>query len=79
MSHLWKKVQVEMENENYLQKKINIILVPSQRYQDFRYLLQSLKVPRNLIGYNNYTQRFTHLNYLSSPLVGKKCLNSFIS
>ena len=35
MSHLWKKVQDEMVDEKNIHKKsINIVLVPSQRYQD---------------------------------------------
>ena len=40
MSHLWKKVQDEIVYKNINKKSINIILVPSQRYQDSRHLLK---------------------------------------
>ena len=41
MSHLWKKVHDEMVYEKTLTKKsINIVLVPSQRYQDSSHILQ---------------------------------------
>ena len=81
MSHLWKKVQEEMVDEKNINKKsINIILVPSQRYQDSRHLLQNPKVPRNLMGFSNRAQRFTGSNYLDvdSPFQ-KKCSNVCIS
>ena len=72
MSHLWKKVQDEMVDEKTLTKKEekNIVLVPSQRYQDSRHLLQNPKVPRNVMGFSNRAQRFTGPNYLDvdSPL-----------
>ena len=62
---MWKRVQDEIadEKKNY-KKNINIILVPSQRYQNSRHLLQYLKVPRNVIGISNRAQRFTGSNYL---------------
>ena len=53
-----------MVDEKTLTKSINIILVPSQRYQDSRHLLQNPKVPRNAMGFSNYAQRFTGSNYL---------------
>ena len=65
MSHLWKKVQDEKVDEKILSKNINNILVPSQRYQDSRHLLQNPKVPRNVMGFSNRAQTFTPLNYLS--------------
>ena len=66
MSHLWKKVKDEMVDEKKIYKKsINTILVPSQRYQDSRHLLQNPNVPRNVLGFSNRTQTFTPLNYLS--------------
>ena len=74
MPYLWKKVQDEMVDEKNINKKsINIILVPSQRYQDSRHLLQNPKVPRNVMGFSNRAQRFTGSNYLDvdSPL--KSC------
>ena len=72
MSHLWKKVQDEMVYEKNIHKKsINIILVPSQRYQDSRLLLQNPNVPRNVTGFSNCAQRITGSNYLDvdSPFV----------
>ena len=66
MSHFWKKVHDEMVDEKkYLQKSINIILVPIQRYQDSGHLLQNSKVPRSVMGFSNRAQKFTPLNYLS--------------
>ena len=49
---------------------MNIVLVPSQRYQDFRHLLQNPEVPTTVMGVNNRAQRFTGSNYLDvdSPL-----------
>ena len=39
MSHLLKKVQDEMVDETtFTKKSTNIILVPSQKYQDSRHL-----------------------------------------
>ena len=57
--------------KNINKKIINIVLVPSQRYQDSRHLLQNPKVPRTVMGFNNRAQRFTGSNYLDvdSPLV----------
>ena len=71
MSHLWKKVQDEIVYKKTLTKKSkNIILVPSQRYQDSRHLLKKPKVARNVMGFSNRTQRFTGSNNLDgdSPL-----------
>ena len=66
MSHLWKKVQDETEDEkNIYKNSINIILVPSQRYQDSRHPLQNPKVSRNVMSFSNRAQTFTPLNYLS--------------
>ena len=54
MSHSWKKVQDELVDEkNIYKKSINIILVPSQRYQDFRHILLNPKVSRNVVGFSN--------------------------
>ena len=49
---------------------MNIISVPSQRYQDSRHFLQNPKVPRSVMGFSNRAQRFTGSNYLDvdSPL-----------
>ena len=66
MSHLWKKVQDEMVDEKtFTKKNTNIILVPSQRYQDSRHLLQNPKVPRSAMGFSNRAQTLPPLNYLS--------------
>ena len=46
-------------------KKHKHVLVPSERYQDSRHLLQNTKVPKNVMGFSNCAQTFTHLNYLS--------------
>ena len=50
--------------KNINKKSINIVLVPSQRYQDSRHLLQNPKVPRTVMGLNNRAQRFSGSNYL---------------
>ena len=66
MTNLRKKVQEEMEDDKtFTKKSINSILVPSQRYQESRHLLQNPKVTRNVIGFNNHAQTFIPLNYLS--------------
>ena len=66
MSHLWKKVKDEMvDDKTFTKKSINNILVPSQRCQDSRHLLQNPKVFKNVIGFSNRAQTFTPLNYLS--------------
>ena len=65
MSHLWKKVQDEMVDEKNINKKsISIVLVPSQRYQDSRHLLQNPTVPNYVMSFSNRAQRFTGSNYL---------------
>ena len=65
MSHLWDKVQDEtVDEKNICKKSMNIILGPSQRYQDSRHLLQNPKVPRSVMGFSNCAQRFTGSNYL---------------
>ena len=72
---LWKKVQTEMLDEIFFYKKsLNIILLPSQRYQDSRHLLLNPKVPRNVMGFSNREQRSTEPNYLDvdSPLLNNK-------
>ena len=66
MSYLWTKIQDEMvdDKKTLTKKRINIVLVPSQRYQDSRHLLQNPKVPETVMGFNNHTQRFTASNYM---------------
>ena len=65
MSCLLKKVQDEMVDEkNIYKQSINTILVPGQRYQDSRHLLQNPKVSRNVMGFINRVQRFTGSSYL---------------
>ena len=44
--------------------EIKHILVPGQRYQDSRHLLQNRKVPKNVMGFNNHAQRSTPPYYL---------------
>ena len=41
------------------------ILVPGQRYQDSRHLLQNPKVPKDVMGFNNHAQRSTPPYYLA--------------
>ena len=55
----------------HLQIKHKLILVLGQRYQDSTHLLQNPKVPKNVMGFNIHTQRFTGFNYMDveNPLV----------
>ena len=50
--------------KNISKKFSYIILVSSQRYQDFRQLLQNPKVPKIVLGFSNHAQRFTPPYYL---------------
>ena len=55
----------------HLQKKsIHIILVPSQRYQDSKHLLQNPKVPRSVMGFSNRAKTFTPLNKPAAQAAG---------
>ena len=58
------------EIAKHMPKKHQHILVPSQRYQDSRHILQNPTVPNYVIGFSNCAQRFTGSNYLDldSPL-----------
>ena len=47
-----------------MQIKHKHILVPGQRYQDYRHLLQNPKVPKSVMGFNNHAQRSTPPYYL---------------
>ena len=47
-----------------MQKKHKHILVPCQRYQDSRHLLQNPKVANYVMGFRNRAQSFTGPNYL---------------
>ena len=47
-----------------MQIKHKHILVPGRRYQDSRHLLQNTKVSKNVMGFNNHTQRSTPPYYL---------------
>ena len=64
-------------------KKHNDILVPSQRYQDSRHILQNPTFPNNVIGFSNCAQRFTVSNYLvvDSPflLIKNKLVSIFFN
>ena len=48
----------------HMQIKHKHILVPGQRYQDSRHLLQNPKVSKNVMGFNNHAQRSTPPYYL---------------
>ena len=50
--------------EKHFIKSTYIILVPSQRYQDFWQLLQNPKFPKNVLGCSNHAQRFNPPYYL---------------
>ena len=50
--------------KNMSKKSTYIILVPSQRYQDFCQLLQNAKVNKIVLGFSNHAQRFTPHYYL---------------
>ena len=65
MSSVWKMIQEKKEIKKHMLQKHKHILVPSQRHQDSRHLLQNPKVPRNVMGFSNHAQTFTPLNYLS--------------
>ena len=45
--------------KNISKKTTYIILVSSQRYQDFWQLLQNPKVPKIVLGFSNHAHRFT--------------------
>ena len=64
LSNVWKRIQEKKEISKHMQKKHNDILVPSQRYQDSRHLLQNPTIPNFVMGFSNRTQRFTGSNYL---------------
>ena len=66
--------------KNIGKKSINMIWVPSQRYQNSRHILKNPKIPRNVMGFSNCAQRYTGPNYLEvdrpleilSPIGDKK-------
>ena len=70
MSNVWKMIQEKKGNRKTHEKKHKHILVPSQRYQDSRQLLQNPTFCNYVMGFSNRAQRFTGSNYLDvdSPL-----------
>ena len=70
MSNVWKMIQEKKEIAKHMPKNHKHILVPSQRYQYFRHLLQNPTVPNYVMGFSNRAHRFTRSNYLDvdSPL-----------
>ena len=62
-----------------MQIKHKHILVPGQRYQDSRHFLQNTKVSKNVMGFNNHTQRSTPPYYLDvdNPLGCTKVFQKF--
>ena len=63
MSNVWKRIQEKKRKiSKHMQKKHNDILVPSQRYQDSRHLLQNPTFPYYVMGFSNRAQRFTGSN-----------------
>ena len=59
MSNVWKVIQEKKEIAKHMTKRHNHILVPSQRYQDSRDILQNQTVPNYVMGFSNRAQRFT--------------------
>ena len=59
LSCLSTKFKDEVVHEYIFKKSMNIILVPSQKYPDSRYLLQHAKAPQFVMDFNNCTQRLT--------------------
>ena len=54
------------EIAKHMAKKHEHILVPSQRYQDSKHILQGPNVPRNVMGFSNRSKKtFTPLIFLS--------------
>ena len=49
----------------HMQIKYMHILVPGQRYEDSRHLLQNPKVVKNIVGFNNHAQRSIPPCYLN--------------
>ena len=56
MSNVWKIHEENTENHETLAKKHKDFLVPSQRYQDFRHILENPKIPKNSMGFNYHNQ-----------------------
>ena len=52
------------EIAKHMKKRHKHILVPSQRYQDSRHLLQNPTVPNYVMSFIYRAQRFTGSNYL---------------
>ena len=71
MSNVWNMIQEKKEITKHMPKKHKHILVPSQRYQDSRHILQNPRVSNYVIGFSNRPQRFTGSNYLDvdSPFI----------
>ena len=57
-------IQEKKEISKHMRKKHNDTLVPSQRYQNSRHLLQNPTFARYVMGFINRAQRFTGSNYL---------------
>ena len=59
-----------VHEKNIFLQSTYIILVPSQRYQDFWQLLQNLKVAKIVLGFSNHAQRFSppYYLYVDNPL-----------
>ena len=72
------KFKIKWYMEIFCKKSTYIILVPSQRYQDFWRLLQNPKCPMNVFGFSNHTQRFTPPYYLDvdNPFEGLSSQNN---
>ena len=59
-----KLFKITNEIAKHMPKRHKHILVPCQRYQDSRHILQNPTVPNYVLGFSNCAQRFTGSNYL---------------
>ena len=80
MSNVWKMIQEKKEIAKHMQKNHKHILVPSQRYQDSRHLLQNPRGPNYVMSFSNCAQRFTESNYLDvdSPFALNRSFETFV-
>ena len=78
MSNVWKMIQEKRKIAKHMPKKKKHILVPSQRYQDSRHILQNPTVPNYVIGFSNSNraQRFTGSNYQDVDTPQKSCFET---
>ena len=54
-----------------LEEEKIVCSVPCQRYQDFRHPLRNLKIPKNIMGFNNHNLSNKLLNGFKKKRAGK--------